>query len=206
MRQGTGKSGGRPHAMLGENRRTEGGGPADVPASQPESDRDQTLTLSDVQALAVGCEAACAHALGGCDGSHEHAAAQPQLATEPLEVSAAVEADPLFGAEQRTLPQDQWHAVLERLVGMMQQVADALGDMVRLCVGPFAASPDCNRRAGSVCRRERAVSVREGSAGGPEGRRRCGGGVYVRERRHHAAFEERALPGTAFALGVRRRA
>lgn len=101
----------------------------DVPASQPESDRDQTLTLSDVQALAVGCEAACAHALGGCDGSHEHAAAQPQLATEPLEVSAAVEADPLFGAEQRTLPQDQWHAVLERLVGMMQQVADALGDV-----------------------------------------------------------------------------
>ena len=59
----------------------------------------------------------------------QHAAAQPQLATEPLEVSAAVEADPLFGAEQRTLPQDQWHAVLERLVGMMQQVADALGDM-----------------------------------------------------------------------------
>ena len=44
-------------------------------------------------------------------------------------MSAAVEADPLFGAEQRTLPQDQWRAVLERLGGMMQQVADALGDM-----------------------------------------------------------------------------
>ena len=115
--------------MLGETGAPRVVGLPDVPASQLESDRDQTLTLSDVQALAVGCEAACAHALGGCDGSHEHAAAQPQLATEPLEVSAAVEADPLFGAEQRTLPQDQWHAVLERLVGMMQQVADALGDM-----------------------------------------------------------------------------
>lgn len=115
--------------MLGETGAPRVVGLPDVPASQPESDRDQTLTLSDVQALAVGCEAACAHALGGCDGSHEHAAAQPQLATEPLEVSAAVEADPLFGAEQRTLPQDQWHVVLERLVGMMQQVADALGDM-----------------------------------------------------------------------------
>lgn len=115
--------------MLGETGAPRVVGLPDVPASQPESDRDQTLALSDVQALAVGCEAACAHALGGCDGSHEHAAAQPQLATEPLEVSAAVEADPLFGAEQRTLPQDQWHAVLERLVGMMQQVADALGDM-----------------------------------------------------------------------------
>lgn len=115
--------------MLGETGAPRVVGLPDVPASQPESDRDQTLTLSDVQALAVGCEAACAHALGGCDGSHEHAAAQPQLATEPLEVSAAVEADPLFGAEQRTLPQDQWRAVLERLVGMMQQVADALGDM-----------------------------------------------------------------------------
>lgn len=115
--------------MLGETGAPRVVGLPDVPASQPESDRDQTLTLSDVQALAVGCEAACAHALGGCDGSHEHAAAQPQLATEPLEVSAAVEADPLFGAEQRTLPQDQWHAVLERLVGMMQQVADALGDV-----------------------------------------------------------------------------
>ena len=115
--------------MLGETGAPRVVGLPDVPASQPESDRDQTLTLSDVQALAVGCEAACAHAHGGCDGSHEHAAAQPQLATEPLEVSAAVEADPLFGAEQRTLPQDQWHAVLERLVGMMQQVADALGDM-----------------------------------------------------------------------------
>ena len=115
--------------MLGETGAPRVVGLPDVPASQPESDRDRTLTLSDVQALAVGCEAACAHALGGCDGSHEHAAAQPQLATEPLEVSAAVEADPLFGAEQRTLPQDQWHAVLERLVGMMQQVADALGDM-----------------------------------------------------------------------------
>lgn len=115
--------------MLGETGAPRVVGLPDVPASQSESDRDRTLTLSDVQALAVGCEAACAHALGGCDGSHEHAAAQPQLATEPLEVSAAVEADPLFGAEQRTLPQDQWHAVLERLVGMMQQVADALGDM-----------------------------------------------------------------------------
>lgn len=115
--------------MLGETGAPRVVGLPDVPASQPEFDRDQTLTLSDVQALAVGCEAACAHALGGCDGSHEHAAAQSQLATEPLEVSAAVEADPLFGAEQRTLPQDQWHAVLERLVGMMQQVADALGDM-----------------------------------------------------------------------------
>ena len=115
--------------MLGETGAPRAVGLPDVPVSQPESDRDQTLTLSDVQALAVGCEAACAHALGGCDGSHEHAAAQPQLATEPLEVSAAVEADPLFGAEQRTLPQDQWHAVLERLAGMMQQVADALGDM-----------------------------------------------------------------------------
>lgn len=115
--------------MLGETGAPRVVGLPDVPASQPESDRDQTLALSDVQALAVGCEAACAHALGGCDGLHEHAAAQPQLATEPLEVSAAVEADPLFGAEQRTLPQDQWHAVLERLVGMMQQVADALGDM-----------------------------------------------------------------------------
>ena len=115
--------------MLGETGAPRVVGLPDVPASQPESDRDQALTLSDVQALAAGCEAACAHALGGCDGSHEHAAAQPQLATAPLEVSAAVEADPLFGAEQRTLPQDQWHAVLERLVGMMQQVADALGDM-----------------------------------------------------------------------------
>lgn len=115
--------------MLGETGAPRVVGLPDVPASQPESDRDRTLTLSDVQALAVGCEAACAHALGGCDGSHEHAAAQPQLATEPLEVSAAVEADPLFGAEQRTLSQGQWHAVLERLVGMMQQVADALGDM-----------------------------------------------------------------------------
>lgn len=115
--------------MLGETGAPRAVGLPDVPVSQPESDRDQTLTLSDVQALAVGCEAACAHALGGCDGSHEHAAAQPQLATEPLEVSAAVEADSLFGAEQRTLPQDQWHAVLERLAGMMQQVADALGDM-----------------------------------------------------------------------------
>lgn len=115
--------------MLGETGAPRVVGLPDVPASQPESDGDQTLTLSNVQALAVGCEAACAHALGGCDGSHEHAAAQPQLATEPLKVSAAVEADPLFGAEQRTLPQDQWHAVLERLVGMMQQVADALGDM-----------------------------------------------------------------------------
>lgn len=94
-----------------------------------ETGAPRVVGLPDVQALAVGCEAACAHALGGCDGSHEHAAAQPQLATEPLEVSAAVEADPLFGAEQRTLPQDQWRAVLERLGGMMQQVADALGDM-----------------------------------------------------------------------------
>ena len=115
--------------MLGETGAPRVVGLPDVPASQPESDRDQTLTLSDVQALAVGCEAACAHALGGCDGSHEHAAAQPQLATGPLEVSTAVETDPLFGVGQRTLPQDEWRALLGRLAGMMQQVADALGDM-----------------------------------------------------------------------------
>ena len=115
--------------MLGETGAPRVVGLPDVPASQPESDRDQALTLSDVQALAVGCEAACAHALGGCDGSHEHAAAQPQLATGPLEVSTAVETDPLFGVEQRTLPQDEWRALLGRLAGMMQQVADALGDM-----------------------------------------------------------------------------
>ena len=115
--------------MLGETGAPRVVGLPDVPASQPESDRDQALTLSDVQALAAGCEAACAHALGGCDGSHEHAAAQPQLATGPLEVSTAVETDPLFGAEQRTLPQDEWRALLGRLAGMMQQVADALGDM-----------------------------------------------------------------------------
>ena len=115
--------------MLGETGAPRVVGLPDVPASQPESDRDQALTLSDVQALAAGCEAACAHALGGCDGSHEHAAAQPQLATGPLEVSTAVETDPLFGVEQRTLPQDEWRALLGRLAGMMQQVADALGDM-----------------------------------------------------------------------------
>ncbi|MDO5791940.1 MAG: acyl-CoA dehydratase activase [Coriobacteriia bacterium] len=115
--------------MLGETGAPRVVGLPDVPASQPESDRDQALTLSDVQALAADCEAACAHALGGCDGSHEHAAAQPQLATGPLEVSTAVETDPLFGAEQRTLPQDEWRALLGRLAGMMQQVADALGDM-----------------------------------------------------------------------------
>ena len=115
--------------MLGETGAPRVVGLPDVPASQPESDRDQALTLSDVQALAAGCEATCAHALGGCDGSHEHAAAQPQLATGPLEVSAAVETDPLFGAEQRTLPQDEWRALLGRLAGMMQQVADALGDV-----------------------------------------------------------------------------
>lgn len=115
--------------MLGETGAPRVVGLPDVPASQPESDRDQALTLSDVQALAAGCEAACAHALGGCDGSHEHAAAQPQLATGPLEVSTAVETDPLFGAEQRTLPQDEWRALLGRLADMMQQVADALGDM-----------------------------------------------------------------------------
>ena len=115
--------------MLGETGAPRVVGLPDVPASQLESDRDQALTLSDVQALAAGCEAACAHALGGCDGSHEHAAAQPQLATGPLEVSTAVETDPLFGAEQRTLPQDEWRALLGRLAGMMQQVADALGDM-----------------------------------------------------------------------------
>lgn len=115
--------------MLGETGAPRVVGLPDVPASQPESDRDQALTLSDVQALAAGCEAACAHALGGCDGSHEHAAAQPQLATGPLEVSTAVGTDPLFGVEQRTLPQDEWRALLGRLAGMMQQVADALGDM-----------------------------------------------------------------------------
>ena len=115
--------------MLGETGAPRVVGLPDVPASQPESDRDRALALSDVQALAAGCEAACAHALGGCDGSHEHAAAQPQLATGPLEVSTAVETDPLFGVEQRTLPQDEWRALLGRLAGMMQQVADALGDM-----------------------------------------------------------------------------
>lgn len=88
---------------------------------------DQALTIADVQALASGCEAACANALGGCDGSHDHGAAAAALATGPLEVGADVQANPLFGAEQRTLPQDEWRALLARLADMMAQMSDALG-------------------------------------------------------------------------------
>ena len=88
---------------------------------------DQALTIADVQALASGCEAACANALGGCDGSHDHGAAAAALATGPLEVGADVQVNPLFGAEQRTLPQDEWRALLARLADMMAQVSDALG-------------------------------------------------------------------------------
>ena len=91
------------------------------------ADHDQALTIADVQALASGCEAACANALGGCDGSHDHGAAAAALATGPLEVGTDVQANPLFGAEQRTLPQDEWRALLARLADMMAQVSDALG-------------------------------------------------------------------------------
>ena len=88
---------------------------------------DQAFTIADAQALASGCEAACANALGGCDGSHDHGAAAAALETGPLEVGADVQANPLFGAEQRTLPQDEWCALLARLADMMAQVSDALG-------------------------------------------------------------------------------
>lgn len=91
------------------------------------ADHDQALTIADVQALASGCEAACANALGGCDGSHDHGAAAAALETGPLEVGADVQVNPLFGAEQRTLPQDEWRALLARLADMMAQVSDALG-------------------------------------------------------------------------------
>ena len=111
--------------MLGETGAAKTVGLPDNPAAP--TDPDQELILTDVQALAAGCEAACANALGGCDGTHEHAAVHAQLATGPLEVSTAVKANPLFGAEQRTLPQDEWHALLDHLAGMMQQVSDALG-------------------------------------------------------------------------------
>lgn len=91
------------------------------------ADPDQALTIADVQALASGCEAACANALGGCDGSHDHGAAAVALAAGPLEVGADVQVNPLFGAEQRTFPQDKWRALLARLADMMAQVSDALG-------------------------------------------------------------------------------
>ena len=91
------------------------------------ADHDQALTIADVQALASGCEAACANALGGCDGSHDHGAAAAALETGPLEVGADVQVNPLFGAEQRTFPQDEWRALLARLADMMAQVSDALG-------------------------------------------------------------------------------
>ena len=91
------------------------------------ADPDQQLTIGDVQVLAAGCEVACANAMGGCDGSHRHGAAAAQLAAGPLEVSEDVKRNPLFGAEQRTLPQDEWHALLDRMAAAMQQVSDALG-------------------------------------------------------------------------------
>ena len=49
------------------------------------------------------------------------------MATGPLEVGADVQVNPLFGAEQRTLPQDEWRALLARLADMMAQMSDALG-------------------------------------------------------------------------------
>lgn len=117
--------------MLGETGTPKTVGLPDVPAvtvpAPALADSDQALTIADVQALASGCEAACANALGGCDGSHDHGAAAAALATGPLEVGADVQANPLFGAEQRTLPQDEWRALLARLADMMAQVSDALG-------------------------------------------------------------------------------
>lgn len=110
--------------MLGETGAPKTVGLPDTPAL---ADPDQALTIADVQALASGCEAACANALGGCDGSHDHGAAAAALATGPLEVGADVQVNPLFGAEQRTFPQDKWRALLARLADMMAQVSDALG-------------------------------------------------------------------------------
>lgn len=110
--------------MLGETGAPKTVGLPDAPAP---ADPDQALAIADVQALASGCEAACANALGGCDGSHDHGAAAAALATGPLEVGADVQANPLFGAEQRTFPQDEWRALLARLADMMAQVSDALG-------------------------------------------------------------------------------
>lgn len=110
--------------MLGETGTPKTVGLPDTPAS---ADPDQALAIADVQALASGFGAACANALGGCDGSHDHGAAAAALETGPLEVGADVQANPLFGAEQRTLPQDEWHALLARLADMMAQVSDALG-------------------------------------------------------------------------------
>ena len=145
--------------MLGETgAQVAPGLPDATPAQQPASDPDQELTIEDVQALASGC-AACAaadgcgsaqgHGVDACDGSHNHAAldaaggcdgshnhgARVSLATGPLEVSQAVKENPLFGAEQKVLPQEEWHALLDRYASWMQQVSDALG-------GASAYSPD----------------------------------------------------------------
>ncbi len=127
------------------------------------ADPDQQLTIGDVRALAVGCEPACAGAAGGCGGSRQHGAVTAQLATGPLEVSADVKRNPLFGAEQRTLPQDQWRALLDRMAAAMRQVSDALGtaspyagDLARLrqtatdALGQFAGANARYRHAKAV--------------------------------------------------------
>lgn len=100
---------------------------AGFPVGAALADPDQALAVADVQALGAGCEAACADALGGCDGSHDHGAAAAALATGPLEVGADVRANPLFGAEQRTLPQDEWRSLLSDFASMMAQVSETLG-------------------------------------------------------------------------------
>ena len=134
--------------MMGETGATATPGLPDPVLAAPAApaDPDQALTAADVQNLASGCDAcassaSCATA-GSCDGAHDHVAdagcgshAHAALATGPLEVSQAVKENPLFGAEQKTLPQDAWHEKLDRYANWMQQVSDALG-----AASPF--SPD----------------------------------------------------------------
>ena len=126
--------------MMGETGATATPGLPDPVLAAPAApaDPDQALTAADVQNLASGCDAcassaSCATA-GSCDGAHDHVAdagcgshAHAALATGPLEVSQAVKENPLFGAEQKTLPQDAWHEKLDRYANWMQQVSDALG-------------------------------------------------------------------------------
>ena len=54
----------------------------------------------------------------------------------PVEADAAVRAHPLFGAKERTLPQDEWVDLLEGMARCMRAVHDALGD-----ASPFAPDP-----------------------------------------------------------------
>ncbi len=140
--------------MMGETGAAVTPGLPDASLAQPASDPDQALTIEDVQSLAAGCDTCAASggcgslhehgsaecdgshnhdfaaldgAMDGCDGSHNHGT-NIALATGPLEVSQAVQENPLFGAEQKTLPQEAWHAKLDQYAGWMQQVADALGE------------------------------------------------------------------------------